>query len=143
MIMVDKLLKDINDDGGRTKIHINEVAGNLNGKVEPLSDLVIVESGSNSNGHYIKFGNGLLICFGNVSISNTSETEDHKYGTAVFPMAFINNNYAATITPNAGGIANFGAYTYADAKADQMGIWCTRRSTADITMSYQVFGNWK
>lgn len=141
--MIEQLLKDIFDNKGKTKIDINEVAGNLNGEVELLSDLVIVESGSNNNGHYIKFGNGLLICYGTVKISSTSGEGEYKYGTAVFPMAFINNNYAATITPNAEGVANFEAYTYSDTKANQMGIWCTRRSTANTEMSYQVFGNWK
>ena len=53
------------------------------------------EYGSNANGEYWKFANGLIICKGSTSISFKkakawgSVFYDSWYGTISFPMAFI------------------------------------------------------
>ena len=56
----------------------------------------IVESGSNSNGSYIKFSDGTMICYLNIAV--TDQAIDTKYGTSslyfgrrtwTFPVAFI------------------------------------------------------
>lgn len=60
--MIEQLLKNILGDNGKTKIDINEIARNLDGKTELLGDLVDWEIGSNSNGIYFKHPSGLAIC---------------------------------------------------------------------------------
>ena len=56
----------------------------------------IVESGSNSNGSYIKFSDGSMICYLNITV--TDQAIDTQYGTSslyfgkrtwTFPVAFI------------------------------------------------------
>ena len=56
----------------------------------------IVESGSNSNGSYIKFSDGTMICYLNITV--TDQAIDTQYGTSslyfgrrtwTFPVAFI------------------------------------------------------
>ena len=53
------------------------------------------EYGSNANGEYWKFANGLMICKGSTSISFKKGTAwgsvfyDSWYGTISFPMTFI------------------------------------------------------
>ncbi len=50
--------------GKGDKIHVNEIAyKDLQDIVRLLGWGVIVESGSNSNGSYIKFGEGTMICY--------------------------------------------------------------------------------
>ena len=74
----------------------NKVAGNYNSN--------IVESGSNSNGNYIKFSDGTMICYGTAII--TSPTYSDWYGfcrltntfTINLPIAFKDNNYSLELT---------------------------------------------
>lgn len=78
--MIEKLLKNILDDDGKTKIDINEIARVVNGNVELLGDLVDWEIGSNSNGTYFKHPNGLLICLREVLVNrNTTSVQTIEY----------------------------------------------------------------
>lgn len=52
----------------------------------------IVESGSNTNGNWIKFSNGIIQQWG--SINNTSAGSVNLY----FPVEFIDNNYSIQVT---------------------------------------------
>ncbi|MDN6423787.1 MAG: hypothetical protein L0K24_11885 [Tetragenococcus koreensis] len=79
--MVDKLLKDINSDGGRTKIHINEIADDL-GRL--LGDLTGWEIGDNANGTYFKHPSGIMLCWREVQLDfETTGQENFD-----FPVAF-------------------------------------------------------
>lgn len=57
-----------------------------------------VMSGSNSNGNWIKFANGIMICYGEVSIAS-----NNWGGTFTFPQTFISNPFvieSITVTGN-------------------------------------------
>lgn len=103
----------------------------------------IVGYGSNSNGEWVKFYNGVMIVWGDTVILTNSGTGNHKFGTANFPANFINNSYSVSLVPWAGGIANFGAHTYVDPTTNSIGIWVTRASTASTRMKYIAIGRWK
>jgi len=55
----------------------------------------ITESGENTNGRYIKFDNGTMICTILTSVT-TSSTEYYLKFDVVFPASFIDRNYAVS-----------------------------------------------
>lgn len=83
--------------GKNEKIHVDEIA------VAPgllLGGAVIVESGSNANGRYVRFGDGTQICWGKSSILTLSFTPSPNWGSVfttggnslpsmVFPVPFV------------------------------------------------------
>lgn len=115
----------------------------MNSRKVTINGDKIAESGSNSNGEWVSFYDGTQICFGNIVISKDSGTGDHKNGSVTLPKDFANNRYRVTITPDAGGIANFGAYSTVDHATSGFGIWVTRRSTPSTKMNYICIGRWK
>ena len=74
----------------------------------------ISEIGSNSNGNYIKFDNGLLICYGIISKSSFLQTSSQstsaqninwyrsKIASQYFPVNFINENYSVILDVHCG-----------------------------------------
>lgn len=79
-----KVHKNFLGTGGQDKIHVDEIA------VAPgllLGGAVIVESGSNADGEYVRFGDGLQICwrrYGTSVPAKTTVTYDW-----IFPKTFI------------------------------------------------------
>lgn len=79
--------KDLFGTGGQDKIHVDEIA------VAPgllLGGAVIVESGSNANGEYVRFGDGTQICW-NVDLALTYAATHYLQVYWTFPKAFINS----------------------------------------------------
>lgn len=75
--------------GKKDKIHIDEIAyKDKNGAARLLSEGIIVESGNNNNGNYIKFADGTMECY--VSELTLKHTDNSNYRDAFwyFPAAF-------------------------------------------------------
>lgn len=129
-----------------TWLHVvNESGGpvNISGSDVLANGTSIVGSGSNKNGNWVQFYDGTQICFGYVVILADSGTGDHKFGTATFPKSFVNTDYRVVITPDARGVANFGAHTTTNHTTSNFGIWITRRSNSRIVVEFISIGRWK
>lgn len=108
--MIEKLLKNILDDNGKTKIDINEIARNLNGNVELLGDLVDWEIGENASGSYFRHPSGVMICIRKIAFNRTtSEGSGNIYRTPNpfsrdYPAEFIEEPFVDgnLIIPNVG-----------------------------------------
>lgn len=82
--------------GDNSKIHADEIVVGTSLLSRLLSASVIVESGSNANGSYVKFGDGTMICkikYGlttevTASGNNQSLTIYKLVRTWIFPAAF-------------------------------------------------------
>lgn len=89
-----KVHKNFLGTGGQDKIHVDEIA------VAPgllLGGAVIVESGSNSNGEYVRFGDGLQVCW--ISPIVLTYTGAHMLEkTWTFPKSFSKSPFCK---PNA------------------------------------------
>lgn len=98
--------------GARLKLELKsaavyEVIGNVAG------NSAIIERGTGTQGQYIKFADGTLICFfnrGSIDVISTARTEGSVsfYWLAynwVFPAAFINTNIAVSVATTAWGSA--------------------------------------
>ncbi len=88
-----------NADGSFDTLHPVTKIRNVIG----LNDKIIVERGSNSNGHYIKFGDGTMVCCGSKKIEGTNWSYSGTWGgyysgntNIVFPASFAKSPYVAT-----------------------------------------------
>lgn len=96
-VMAKKLLKDIHDDNGNTKIDFNEIARVKAGKLELLGDIsdYIIEQGENDHGHWEKWVSGKLIQYGSKKVTHQGTTE--QWGsvylsdptTITYPIPFL------------------------------------------------------
>lgn len=98
-----KILKKLFNSND-TKVHVDEIAMLMGGIPTLLSSAVIVESGSNANGRYVKFGDGTMICT-TECLSGQNPTGD---GFAL-PSAFTDTTYK--IFPIASGFVS-GSFSY-------------------------------
>lgn len=106
----------------------------------------IVESGNNTNGYYVKFIDGTLICYGTKG-NVTTPANDGKSTLITLPTSFINTNYNVSFTVVNGGAYwanvstsvnskntnNFRMYTWNEAGSDN----------SNQSFSYIAIGKWK
>lgn len=114
----------------------------------------IIETGSNSNGNYIKYSDGTIICSGLINVGNISYTR--QYGsiwldnngtmTLTFPFTFDNANdiYSvnlsiASIGGGVGGVCGQG-YTRTQYS---FYLWHATQYTLTTIVSFQVIGKWR
>ena len=112
----------------------------------------IVESGSNENGSYIKYKNGILICYGEAKISSPITYSDW-YGfcrlandqTVAFPYEFIDNEYK--ITMNSYVFGYFSSIIRTKTTASFTFRPCTHNNSSynpgEGSFDYIAIGRWK
>jgi hypothetical protein len=109
----------------------------------------VIESGSNANGNYIKFGDGTMICtFVATSSAATSTAIGALYyrtiNNVVFPAAFVGNIPAISNASVDIGNYSIGAMFYAPSltgfgAATLYGV----SATSLIALGYVAIGRWK
>jgi len=65
--------------------------------VQALLDSRIVEMGSNSNGTYVRWENGLQVCW-LPRLTLPTQSSSQAYANWTFPAAFVDTNYSVHIT---------------------------------------------
>lgn len=122
--------------------------------IKALSEKVakIEESGSNANGSWVKYSNGILLQYG---VYDTGSTElnkeygsvfyDNKPHTFNFPLSFINKNISITsILQLKGGI---GGVSLSDFNINSMSYYIfstlSRNFTETAKIHWQAKGKWK
>lgn len=141
--------------GGDTKIHVDEIADSA-GRL--LGESVIVESGSNSNGRYIKYADGTLECYQTINLGKTiygAGSFGNPYRTETknwtFPHQFIDTNITLSTT---GRISSEDAMQRAcicsgnqlsATRLDQVQIatLSTATTTSDAFAHLKAIGRWK
>src|SRR5690606_24377532 len=114
--------------------------------VQALLDSRIVEMGSNSNGGYVRWENGLQVCWHQLSFAFTSGGTNNLLVTWVFPAAFANTNYrmigvSFTANPTRYIFANSGGKTTSSVNARME----RPSDTGNVTVPAEVLaiGRWK
>ena len=122
---------------------------NLQDNVETIN-AIIVESGSNANGSYIKWSDGTMICYGRASMSFPINIE---FGSVFrsdiqsisLPYSFIDTNYVVTLQ----GIAPVHAcYAVDDDKSVNLFKFypvgfVSQASVSSRNIEYMCIGKWK
>ena len=106
----------------------------------------IVESGSNTNGNYIKFADGTMICYAILSfnLEITNQYEGVYYantGSITFPQEFIST---PVINIMLRGIAG-GGYSFYNVLTSEFSgfVWKIQSKTSEFSLLYQAIGRWK
>ena len=111
----------------------------------------IIESGSNSNGNYIKYADGTMICYMNISV--TDQAINNAYGSNLyqstriwtFPVAFVDNNVSVCCSQFQWGTsASWGTVVGSDKNtATLRGIDAFSRATGTETKIQAIaIGKW-
>jgi len=120
----------------------------------PLSKLgIIIESGSNSNGRWIKFSDGTMIQWGEISLSTEAGSQWWSLSTLTFPTPFIDDKYSIQAISNKtdGSIpySNSNVFVKGSTKTKstvEIGAYKVGGATgADTSSSFPYFtiGRWK
>lgn len=108
----------------------------------------LFEKGSNSNGHYIRFSNGVQICY------DKDYTEPSRSGSGVrshnrmFPASFVSTDNTVSITACSTRPDN-NSYSYRNSignpgtDTDRMRVFVWSVNATNRTYSYMVIGFWK
>lgn len=117
-----------------------------------LNGSSVVESGSNSNGNYVKFADGTMICY--LSIEVTDQALNNAYGanlyqgsrTWTYPVQFIDDNVSVSCGQFQWGTsASWGTVINADkTSANLRGIDAFSRASGTATkIQATAIGRWK
>lgn len=109
--------------------------------VQAILDSRIVEMGSNSNGEYVRWENGLQVCFLQASISGNGSGVVNS-GTVTLPAAFADTNYRSLTTPRSSDPHTTSSLMIIDASSMTV-YWQTPISASGRTISVVAIGRWK
>lgn len=141
--------------GDNSKIHIDEIAyKDLNNIIRLLGWGIIAESGSNSNGNYVKFGDATMVCWNKCRLEHTGI---NIYLSTVwwYPQPFVEDpTLCLTRTPPVDtsiGIRDFGILSVTSLFPDRATLATYVSSSVDkffsetdyITCSALAIGRWK
>lgn len=145
LIFIMKILKNL--FGSKTKLATSDIATVAG---IPLDDLTIVESGTNANGSWVKFGNGMMICrhradFGPV---NTSANTLFRSGNLswTFPQAFVDSQVYTHGTVQYGWESVWVASSSESSSVTQYKfrlISLSSASSLNIAVNLLAIGRWK
>ena len=146
-----EVAKKIIQNNKEIKFDIDNIAyEDLQGIARLLGWGVIVESGNNENGSYIKFGDGTMICW--VDMTVTDQAIDNPYGSFfqgtrswTFPQAFVDMPSVTCSKFKWGSSASWGFSTGATlTTATLRGMDIGSRPTGtNCYISAMAIGRWK
>jgi len=125
-----------------TKIDANEIA--VDGDL--LENAVIVDSGSDANGYWIRWGNGLQICFYGAVISGSWATDLTLERTWTFPKPFTSVVYLGYTHAANLPAADSGWISWLKTSSTTSSVWGVKNLGETITGSlskYIAIGFWK
>ena len=111
----------------------------------------VIESGSNSNGNYVKYGDGTMICYMNIDV--TDQAINNAYGSAyqgsrtwIYPAEFKDNNVSVSCGQFQWGTsASWGTVVSADKTSTNLrGIDAFSRATGTtVKIQAIAIGRWQ
>lgn len=142
-----KILKNL--FGKQGKIHVDEIATKIGGIATVLSNAIIVDFGSNSNGSFVKFGGGLQICWHRkAATSQITNVRGSLYSTTntewEYPLPFTGApatasgvvDKAANCWSALGSVGSFSSKT-------SFVVYSTQNITEIPIVSLIAIGRWK
>ena len=110
----------------------------------------IVDSGSNSNGYHVKFGDGTMICYGTTGLypPNTQ----YATGTINLPVPFVDTNYSLDMSAGDSDSSGWGAsrfvvinpyYGAVTASSFQFKLYTSADFDYGVSIHWRAVGKWK
>ena len=78
------------------------IADNDSSNVFNVRDKLVYDVGSNVNGYYIRFNNGIMLCCGRTSSININSGTGETWNITL-PQQYVNSNYSMFLTKKDGG----------------------------------------
>ena len=99
----------------------------------------VVDMAQNANGEYVKFGNSLLVQWGNISIPGV------VWSVISLPSVFIDTNYTAVVTLAAGSVKTVITYNDIPAFKDTTKFKCYVEGVlgTNYSVAWLAIGRWK
>ena len=124
---------------------LNEITKGMSNAAEKINQNFlfgsIVESGSNEKGHYVKFGNGIMVCWGTITALNNANT--------LLPSKYLNASHVVVAVPTTGNTADK-RKTFVSASGSSDGAAMYFRLYGDggveypeVLLNYVTIGPWK
>lgn len=118
------------------------------GETKKIPYGTIVETGSNANGNYIKYANGTMICYNNISqtVNITSSYEGEYYvgtGTINYPVSFV---AVPTVTVTLAQNSALLRFNFTSLYADRFNGYISKlqsKSNVNVIIQYIAIGRWK
>lgn len=127
-------------------VQVAAAGGNVRLDVDPLLVALVSEhgqeSGSNANGSWIRFANGVQICWGSAIVTFSGAT--NAIGTISLPAPFLTNSFFANFQVDGG--ANGFMSTGGPISASQIRVWVWARAgiyTGDRQLRWFAIGTWQ
>ena len=151
--LLDKLKKENNDVGNKFDVSGGTISGNINVAGTIKQDGVeIIASGSNSNGEYIKYSDGTMICFKQVNINaditsswgNIYDTGNQDIDLGNYAQPFIGDTPKVSITmASANGCWLEGCYGRTLTSYGKVVLASATSKTAGVVYDLIAIGKWK
>lgn len=107
----------------------------------------IIENSSNSNGEYIKFANGTLICMHKASTSEVNTTYHYSTYRWTYPSAYTNVPYVCASPTNWNALMStaktYPNKTYCDVMVGQINLNNMKPDDAVSNIILLAVGKWK
>lgn len=131
------------------KIHVDEIAMKQGNNPILLSGAVIVESGSNENGEYVKFGDGTMVQWGyiskNLPFSSSWGTLYYSdMGYVEYPIEFKNTPYIYFSDDGASSTCFIGSTSGGSkSRSPELDVYRPVTGSATVAVSWLAIGMWK
>jgi len=149
--LVDALVKTTAGDSGAKNIGVTTITGVTGADIQTVLENLVILSGSNANGNYVKFPDGTLICtmLKVFDGQNASFFSNGASGTAT-PFTFVGNYNVNVTAYNTDGAesANGTSETYGAANGGNLVRWGVKFPSAvpvgkEVRVSVTMIGRWK
>lgn len=147
-----KILKNL--FGNNTKISADNIAINTDNGGITLDNCVVIESGSNENGDWIKYNNGFMLCSKRVVKTNYELTNawyslfnnknDERLDLGDYPISFISEPRVSLTYMSSNSawiINNEGSSTDTPGKIQLCTV--SSRTIGKLIIDIMAFGKWK
>ena len=149
--MINKIEDDLqgrNQNWDTLETHLETGASD---DVHGLADKVIIETGNNANGRYIKFGDGTMICYGSISKTLSIDIafgslfrNDNDTLVITYPVSFYETAPALNVFNNGNTTALFANQTTGTvSEARLYALRPTAFTGSVIQLNWCAIGRWK
>ena len=149
--LLDKFKDFVNGLRSNWDEYEDHVADTVTDNVHGLADKVIIETGNNANGRYIKFGDGTMICYGSISKTLSIDIafgslfrNDNDTLVITYPVSFYETAPALNVFNN-GNTTTFFANQVAGtvSEARLYALRPTAFMDSNIRLNWCAIGRWK
>jgi hypothetical protein len=139
--LIDALTKTTAGDSGAKNIGVTSISGVTGNDIQTILEGLVITSGSNANGFYVKYPDGTLICYG--SVAALAGTGIKTIGTITYPAPFVGvTPYVIATHRSIAG--RFADYYILDPKLTDFGL--VHQGSTDLSgtiFTWQAIGKWK